>query len=373
MECTPAGGSGTSKGLHIGLNVDAVDNGDRPIAKNPDGNLTYAFWISPNMRLVPANEIIDPATGKEVPDKWLKASYWNNKDLTTQQVDTLTDYRLVLRVRNTDVNSSRFNLKMEACVSDLNASAPGMDYAILQDPESTTNKKKVSFTLDLLHGNSEVPSYDPANPDDPSKMAVLVGKEIWRPRESQLKYNNGHVCLVANVWDEGYSGGERQLLASEPDGGQSGAYILPFCDRRHGQRNLNIVVRKVGATETRNVLVAVPASDRCPLEGEVALKAVELQQGEPQLAGLATSLGLNDHHCPPHKDPMEGVTIDDHGDPSHELGICLQPGEKIRVPLTVAPYDGEKPGDVYAFDMITKEESNNSVYGATRFYVMVTA
>lgn len=362
MTCPDGSGSGTTKGLHIGLNVATIDNGDRPIAKDAQGNFVFAYWASPNIRLVPAGEV----------DKWLDPSHWNGKDLVVQDVQIDTDYKLVVRVRNTDVTTRR-SITLEAWVADLNAGS-GPAHVIRMFPKSTTDFRTVTFKTDLISSADEVPPMDPANPDDPTKMAVLVGREIWRPNSDQLVYNKGHVCLIANIWTPGTSGGEG-LVGTPAEGGPVGnGNVSPFCDRRHGQENLQIIPRALGATETRTVMVGVPATDRCPLEAEVAIKAIKLAQGDPQLAGLAAHLGHSgEHHCPPDDDPMETVTIDDNGDPSHELGICLKPGETTAVELTVAPYAGEKPGDIYAFDLTTTDESDHSVFGGARFYVMVTA
>lgn len=357
MTCPEGVGSGTTKGLHIGLNVATIDNGDRPIPKDTQGNFVFAFWVSPNIRLVPIGEL----------DLWKNPQHWNGKDLIVQKVEIGTAYKLVVRVRNTDVTYRR-NITLEAWVADLNAGS-GSAAAIRRFPNSTTDRSKVSFKTDLIHSAQEVPPQNPADPDDPTKMAVLVGRETWTPNAEQLQYNGGHTCLIANVYTEGSS--DERIAATPSEGEPLGiGDVRPYCDRRHGQLNLDIVYRTVGTTETRTVMVGVPATDRCTLEGEVALKAVQLTQGEPQLAGLATHAGLTSHHCP--DDPMETVTIDDNGDPSHELGICLEPGENIPVALTIAPYDSEKPGDIYAFDMITTDESNDSIYGAARFFVLVT-
>ncbi len=60
------------------------------------------------------------------------------------------------------------------------------------------------------------------------------------------------------------------------------------------------------------------------------------------------------------------------GEPSG-VGIYLKPGERKWLTITVEPGENEKVGDIYAFDIITTEESNDKVYGAARMYVVVTA
>lgn len=362
MDC--AATSGTTKGLIVGLAPAATDTGDRPIPKDAQGNYTFAFWVSPNIRLVPVDQVTT----------WQDPAHWNGNDLTVEQVDTITQYKLMVRLRNSGTRTLK-RLTMQGWVSSLNAAGPGPDFAILADPDQPFDPQRnpqISFTTDLSMSASEVKPQDPANPDNPANMAVLVSKETWQPNAKQLARNGGHVCLILNVYAQATPGEEGSGTPGDGDA-FIGTYIQPYCDRRQGQRNLNIIARPAGTTATRTVMVGVPRTDRCPLEAEVALKQLVVQQGAADLVTLAAKAGLPEHHCPPEDTPFDAVTIDDNGDPSHELGIVLQPGQQRDVVVTVAPYDNEKPGDVYAFDLVTTTESDHSIYGAARFYVMVTA
>lgn len=365
MTCPQGTGSDRTKGLIIAMESGQADNGDRP-AVDAQGNFR-AFWASPNIQLVPAGDVANLETGQPVRDKWLDPNFWVGKDLRPNTVTIGDPYRLVMRVRNTDT-TSRFPINFEAFVANLNVGEPTKANAIREVPGDTQNRRTVQFTPDEQLSASEVPPQNPENYEDPTRVRILVGQEIWRPTAKQVEAYGQHVCLAANVFSPGYTGeGDTPV-----DGGAlAGAAVLPHCDRRHGQRNLEIVKRTVGTVETRTVMLAVPATDRCALEGEVALKELRLAQGDAQLAGLATELGMDTYHCP--EGPFDQVTIDDCGDPSHEIGVCVAPGETFDVQLTIAPYEGEKPGDVYAFDMITTDEANDRIYGAARFYVMVTA
>ncbi|WP_338760176.1 hypothetical protein V7968_31330 [Nocardia vulneris] len=178
---------------------------------------------------------------------------------------------------------------------------------------------------------------------------------FWKPQPGDIEsYNEGHVCVGVNVFSEGGTIGGGSVQVHPPRAAEP-------------HDHPETAAAEVGSQGSGRV----PAYDRCPLEAEVALRAIELEPGSEQLARIAADAGLSHHHCP--TDPLENVSIDDCGDPSHEVGIYLKPGELEWLTITVEPGENEKVGDIYAFDIITTEESNDKVYGAARMYVVVTA
>ncbi|MCM6771963.1 hypothetical protein NDR87_03280 [Nocardia sp. CDC159] len=344
----------------------AGDQGSgRPLPQNT------AVWASPNIRLV---------TRTDKP-KYMNVAEWDRDENKWDGVVHVgTAYFLLVRVFNrgdfaTEPRGERTALKgisMEGWVSNFAAGPIGPVSQIDPPP-------------DPEHGDTAF-SGSFAGVLEPGSEVVVASDGFWVPQTGDVeKYNDGHVCVGVNVYSRGGDpigggSGEVHLLDAAETYPADGKALLArpvtnkldlLSDTHHGQRNISIDSKPLGQRLVRKVLVEVPATDRCPLEAEVALRPVALRTGSAEAAGIATALGLNDHECPP--DPLENVSIDDCGEPSHEVGVYLQPGEKRWLTITVEPGEREKPGDIYAFDIITTEESNDKLYGAARMYVAVTA
>lgn len=107
-------------------------------------------------------------------------------------------------------------------------------------------------------------------------MFVLVSNELWTPTGTELAINGGHVCAAVNVWADATAG-----EIPTPVDGQSlfNSFLDPSCDRKYGQRNLMIVPKPPGLRLRENIMLMVPATDRCPLRAEVATRRVMLEEG----------------------------------------------------------------------------------------------
>ncbi|MBF6328316.1 hypothetical protein [Nocardia transvalensis] len=339
------------------------------------------FWSSPNIRLVRNEETADFM----LPETWddQKRQWDGSVDVSDPTIFT-NPYYLMVRVWNRgdyvaepkgDALPVR-GLRLEGWVANYSVGGVGPDSAIARrtDPGGVLN-----------YGN---PTFEGSNRAvvQQGGWIVVQSDDFWVPHADDIsQYNNGHVCLGANVYSEGGGvigggGGVIHLVdtaATYPKDGKplsdrpAAIYISPTVDTHHGQRNLMITNRNPGQTLVRKVLLEVPATDRCPLEAEVALRPVRLEPGSEETVRFAAALGLSECHCP--TDPLDNVSIDDNGDPSHEVGVCLQPGEQVWLTITVEPIEGEKPGDMVAFDIVTVDENTEKVYGAARMVVAVTS
>ncbi|WP_433634307.1 hypothetical protein [Nocardia sp. CA-120079] len=335
----------------------------------PEGSV---IWESPNIRLLTYEES----------KPFMTSSHWDTSEAGTWngKVFVGEPYYLLVRVFNrgdfaTEPHGPQVPLgriRMEGWVSNFAAGAIGPSTVIKTsaDPDNDGTPAFQGFNAGVVQ---------------PGESIVVRSNGFWKPQAGDIgDYNDGHVCVGVNVYSEGGTIGgaglDVQVLDADATYEADGKALLdpPMSDRldllantHHGQRNIMITPKPLRETLVRKVLVEVPAYDRCPLEAEVALRAVELAQGSAELAGIAATAGLSHHHCP--TDSLENVSIDDCGDPSHEVGIFLKPGEQKWLTITVEPGEDEMPGDIYAFDIITTEEANNKVYGAARMYVVVTA
>ncbi|MEU0876368.1 hypothetical protein [Nocardia brasiliensis] len=344
-------------------------SGDRGTGRPlPQGTV---IWVSPNIRLLTY----------EASEPFMDPAYWDSSEAGVFDGKVYVDepYYLLVRVFNrgdfaADPAGPQVPLRqirMEGWVSNFAAGAIGPVSLIRTSPNPE-------------HGSPAFEGYN-GGTVQPGQSIVVRSNGFWKPQPGDIEsYNDGHVCVGVNVFSEGgtIGGGSVEVQVQdtyatyEPDGKRlsdppTSDRLDLLGDTHHGQLNLMITPKPLRQTLVRKVLVEVPAYDRCPLEAEVALRAVELDPGSEQLARIAADAGLSQHHCP--TDPLDNVGIDDCGDPSHEVGIYLKPGERKWLTITVEPGENEKVGDIYAFDIITTEESNDKVYGAARMYVVVTA
>ncbi|MGV9675519.1 hypothetical protein ACWDSJ_09595 [Nocardia sp. NPDC003482] len=331
-----------------------------------------AVWASPNIRLATEGEkdaLLDPA-------------YWDRPEAAWDgRVFVDTKYYLLVRVLNRgdfatephDVPMPLHGISMEGWVSDFTAGYIGPASQIDPPPNPDINGDTA------FSGIRNVVL-------EPNAQTVVASDGFWRPQAGDINhYNGGHVCVGVNVFSAGgdvIGGGGgvihvAQADATYPADGKKmrarpiTTQLNVVGDTHHGQRNIMITPKPVNATLVRQVLVEVPADDRCPLEAEVALRPVALQTDGGDAQRVAAAVGLERYHCP--TDPLDNVGIDDDGDPSHEVGIFLKPGERRWLTITVAPAENERPGDIYAFDIVTTEEGTERLYGAARMYVAVVA
>jgi hypothetical protein len=362
-----------TKGLLIGYADPATDNGDRPL---PGG---AAFWVSPNIRLATSAEVatlVNPAT-------W-ETTAWDGT------VTTGTAYSLLIRLRNTDATVERHNLNLEGWVADYTAGGVGPGSAILQDPTQPPGPTNPVVSFNGFNFGP-LPAGDPANPGDPTLMRVLISNQQWTPTDAQTTVNGGHVCVAVNVFAEADSGatgggGDGVILAAAvatPQDGERllGAFIDPIGDRKHGQRNIMIVARVAGTTETRTVMVQVPATDRCPLVAEVTLRPVIFAGGEatlgrvPELADAARAHTGGRLALPGYPLPQCAGMSDGHHDHDRDhdkMRVKLDPGERADLTLKFKPAKDERPGDVQTFDVLTQDTVNHQLVGAARVFVLVT-
>jgi hypothetical protein len=376
-----------TKGIVVGFADAATDNGDRPV---PPGT---AIWASPNVRLATGTDLDtlrnNPASWETIP--------WDG----TVAVDT--NYTLLVRLRNSDA-VERHNLNMQAWVADFTAGGVGPASAILHDPSQPASDTNTVVSFSAFGGlNTVLPAIDPANPGDPTKMVVLHSNEIWKPNATQIAVNGGHVCVAVNTFAEaddgsgegggdgggdggdggGDGGGGVILLAgvATPQDGEPlvNGFISPTDDRKQAQRNIMIVLRAAGTTETRTVMIQVPAADRCPLMAEVTVKPVKFgDEGAlgrvPELVDAARR-HTGGHMGMPGYPTQECMGVGRRGEGHHhneKLRIKLDPGERVDLELKFRPAKGEKAGDVHTFDVLTEDLANHKLFGAARVFVMVT-
>lgn len=372
--------TGTTKGILIAY--DSTDTGDRPLAAN------IPFYITPNIRLAQQADI--PALSN--PANWDTAQYagWNG------QVDTGSAYSLLVRVRNTDT-TPRASLNLQGWVSDYTAGGVGPGSAILNDPTQAAGpgNPAVSFTG---FNNGPLAAANPANPNDPASMLVLVSdSQPWTPNAKQLTVNGGHVCVAVNVYAD-----ETTADYETPADGQPlvSSFLDPACDRMYGQRNIQIVAVQQGRQVQVPLMLVVPATDRCPLNAAVAIRPVELKTGPggvlpnvPELGHLASTHAIEALR-PPGGDPLGHVRLGGDGDghghgdgdgdgdgnhngqhhgdgDGHSRKIHLEPGQRTNFMLTLDARN-HRPGDAYAVDVLTTDTATNRLFGAARVYALVT-
>ena len=362
--------SGTTKGIVVAY--QPADTGDRPLAAGT------AFWESPNIRMAVTSDV----PGLQSPANWDPPNpQWDG------QVQVGTAYKLLVRIRNSDTQQARASLNLQGWVSDYTAGGVGPGSAIRPDPTQPPGPQNlpVSFTG---FNDGPLQAGNAASPGDPGRMLVLVSNEIWTPTQGELGINGGHVCTAVNVWADA-SGGE----ISTPVDGQSlfNSFLDPSCDRRYGQRNLMIVPKPPGVRIRQNIMMMVPATDRCPLRAEVATRRVMLAEGRdgvlepvPALAGIAREKDITQLRSPA-GDPLRQIQIggrDSHGDDNghghgdddddHRPNLHLEPGQRTDLTVTIGADRNERPGDAYAFDVITTDTATKRLFGAARVYVLVT-
>jgi hypothetical protein len=353
---------------------DPTDTGDRPIASN------IAFWASPNVRLAPQSEISD----LRIPANWDTPQYanWNG------QVNENSAYNLLVRVRNTDPSQPRADLQLQGWISYPTASGVGPLSEVLEDPNMPAGPLNPPVTFTGFNAGP-LATANAANPNDPASMLVMESNEQWTPNPNQYSYHgyNGHVCAVVNVYGFATSG-----EMSTPDGQQFvvGNYVDPTCDRMYGQRNVQIVQVQQGQRIQIPILLFVPVTDRCPLHAAVAIRPVELKEGQggvlldvPELARAASDQAIAQLNRP-EGDPLQHVRIGPDGsdDSDHDwdrfwhhdrdrLKVSLEPGERTDIKVNLDARN-QRPGDAYALDLITTDTATGQLFGAARILVLVT-
>lgn len=243
--------SGTTPGILVAW--DPTDTGARPLAAN------IAFWASPNIRLALQADVAALSN----PANWDQPPYagWNG------QVDVGSAYTLLVRLRNTDTSQPRTSLNLQGWVSDytMGGVGPGSEIA--------------GFTGFTGLNNGPLPAGNPANPNDYASMLVLASEEQWTPTPAQAAINPsdpGHVCVAVNVYAQPTSGG----TSGPADGGPLISNFLdPTCDRRYGQRNVQIVTVGQHQRVQIPIMVLVPVTHRSPLQAAVSVRPVELNEG----------------------------------------------------------------------------------------------
>jgi hypothetical protein len=339
----------------------SADNGTRNL---PAGT---AYYVSPNIRLALQSEL----AALQNPANWDIAPFagWNGQVVVNQT------YNLLVRVRNTDPKNERASLNLEGWVSDYTAGGVGPLTVIHQDPTQPPGMQgpPVSFTGFNL---GPLPVANTANPADPASMLVLVSGQTWTPNANQItaKTNNGHVCVAVNVYADQPVGDPPTLDGERLPGG----YLDPTCDRRYGQRNIQIVAVPAGHIVQINTMLFVPVTDRCPLNALAGIHRVELNVGKggvlqpvPELLNAAGHLGIKQLR-PPHGDPLAQVQIGyDGSNRGKQTAVSLEPGQRANLTVTVNAQK-QRPGDAYAFDLITTDTATKQVFGAARAYVLVT-
>ncbi len=364
--------SGTTKGVLVAYSP--ADTGDRPLAPGT------AYYVSPNVRLAAQADV----SALKNPANWDIAPYagWNG------QVDINSTYNLLVRVRNTDTEQQRANLNLQGWVSDYTAGGVGPGSVIYQNPTAPPGMQGPPVTFTGFNG-SLLPIANPANPNDPANMLVLVSEQTWTPNANQMTVNGGHVCVAVNVYAEQTTGD-----TSTPADGQVllSSFLDPSCDRRYGQRNIQLVAVPTGHIVHMRTMLFVPVTDRCPLNALVGIRRVELGvekggvlQPVPELVNAAGQLGMEVLR-PPQGDPLADVQIghdgshgededrdrDGDGDRDRDNAkVSLKPGQRTNLTVTLNAQK-QRPGDAYAFDLITTDTATKQVFGAARAYVLVT-
>lgn len=354
--------SGDSKGLLIAYSP--ADDGHRALAPGT------AYWESPNIRLALATEV----DALKVPANWDKAPYagWNG------QVDVNSTYTLMVRVRNTDTVNKLASINLQGWVSNYTVGVVGPGSVIFQNPTLPPGMQgpPVSFTGVNL---GTLPAANPADPNDPASMLVVIGNPPWTPNANQITVNGGHVCVAVNVYADATPGDQGTLADGNNLIGNS---IDPSCDRRYGQRNIQIVAVPAGHIVRMPTELFVPVTDRCPLNALVGIRRVELGvekggvlQPVPELVNAAGQQGIEVLR-PPQGDPLAHVQIGHDGSRGEDedrdkAKVSLMPGQRTNLTVTLNAQK-QRPGDAYAFDLITTDTATKQVFGAARAYVLVT-
>ncbi|GAA3438785.1 hypothetical protein [Kutzneria kofuensis] len=132
------------------------------------------------------------------------------------------------------------------------------------------------------------------------------------------------MCAQANIYAQETFAGDG-ADGTPPDGQQSGFHRLPVPRLAPRAAQLQIVAATVNTTVARNLLLAVPATDRCPLEANVAFREVELPDDPAELRKLVGDFGDLELRTPC-GDPVDKVTVDaGDGCPTDDLDIELKP------------------------------------------------
>ncbi|MBB5896051.1 hypothetical protein ACFFS4_24930 [Kutzneria kofuensis] len=334
---TPVGG-------RLIIPYKAGDDGTRPIASD------VAVWDGPNVRVVPIERLEqyrDPT-----------AAIWNDPT-DGNRVEVGKFYQLVVRATNR---------------GDLLYPPPGAD-------NTPTDLKQINLEGWVLGFNAGAGALTDrlavfagfeSGPIKPHQDFVLVSNNNpWQPTAKEVSDYNGHVCAQANIYAQETFAGDG-ADGTPPDGQQSGFTVFPYRDSHHAQRNLQIVAATVNTTVARNLLLAVPATDRCPLEANVAFREVELPDDPAELRKLVGDFGDLELRTPC-GDPVDKVTVDaGDGCPTDDLDIELKPGDRKLLKITIPQYHEQRVGDVFGFDVVTTYHDGAKVYGGARFYVVVT-
>ncbi|WP_428338697.1 hypothetical protein [Mycobacterium sp.] len=269
-------------------------------------------------------------------------------------VDVGTGYTLLVRVRNTDSSVRAAPLHLDGWVSDYTAGGVGPGSAI----------------LDSSHNPVQFSGADDATDLQPGNVLVLTGAPMWTPTVSQTNINGGHVCVAVNVYND--------PTANAPaDGGPVvSGFLDPTCDRRYGQRNVQIVT--VGAGQQIRFPFMVAATRERPLDARVEVLRAELREGAdgalqrvPVLEQAARIHALTELRRPD-GDPLAHLDIvhEREGRGNH-TSVHVEPGARAHLYVTLEA-KGQKPGEAYAFDIVTTDIKANVRYGAARVYVLVT-
>jgi hypothetical protein len=355
--------TGTTQGILIAYGPG--DTGDRPLAAG------IPFWATPNIRLALQADLANLSN----PATWDTPQYanWNG------QVEISSAYNLLVRVRNTDPSQQRASLNLQGWVSDYTMGGVGPGSAILLDPAQPPGPSNPPVSFNGFN-NGPLGTADTANPSDPASMLVLVSNEQWVPNANQLAVNGGHVCTAVNVWADATGNGtttpvDGSILASN--------FLDATCDRMYGQRNVQIVTAPQGQHIQIPAMILVPATDRCPLRAAVAIRPVELKEGQggglldvPELSRAASDHAIAQLHRP-EGDPRRYVWCGpgdgdhDHDHDGEPLKVNLEPGERADLKVNLDARS-QRPGDAYALDLITTDTATGRLFGAARMLVLVT-
>jgi hypothetical protein len=313
---------------------------------------TIAVWDGPNVRVVNVKDTTKISQYRDPHnDIW-------NQGADGNTVDENEYYQVVVRAANLGsiVNptpgtpnepTDHKDVWVEAWVYGFNAGAP------------------VPLNESPLSGND----YGPFTPG--TDFVLMTSGTPWQPTADDVAKYNAHVCVQANIYAKETLGGDG-AAGTPADGQQSGGTIFPFRDTHHAQRNLTIIPAPHGVTVTRNLLLAVAATDRCPLEANVAVREAELPDDPAALRRLVGDFGDLKLRtaC---GDPLDKITIDaGDGCPADDIDLELQPGDSKLLKITIPHYEDQRVGDVYGFDIATTYNDGAKVYGGARFYVVVT-
>jgi hypothetical protein len=77
--------------------------------------------------------------------------------------------------------------------------------------------------------------------------------------------------------------------------------------------------------------------------------------------------------CRPGGDPLSQLQFDHRGSCHRDrMRLDLEPGERADFTVRLDPAEEQKPGDAYAFDVITADAVTGQPFGAARVYVLVS-